>query len=100
MLVLVVGASGVVGQQLVPQLLEAGHTVVATTRSSPAPAVAERLEHRRLDLLEADAVTSLVHEVRPDAIVHQATALRRLGNNLRRFDRLFALTNQLRTTGT
>lgn len=100
MLVLVVGASGVVGQQLVPQLLEAGHTVVATTRSSPAPAAAERLEHRRLDLLDADAVTSLVHEVRPDAIVHQATALRRLGNNLRRFDRLFALTNQLRTTGT
>ena len=36
MLVLVVGASGVVGRQLVPQLLEAGHAVVATTRSSAA----------------------------------------------------------------
>ena len=92
MLVMVVGASGVVGQQLVPQLLAAGHTVVATTRSSPAPAAAERLSHRRLDLLDADAVTALVHEVRPDAIVHQATALRTLGNNLRRFDQLFSVT--------
>ena len=100
MLVMVVGASGVVGQQLVPQLLDAGHTVVATTRSSPAPAPAERLSHRRLDLLDADAVRALVHEVRPDAIVHQATALRRISNNLRRFDKVFALTNQLRTTGT
>ena len=100
MLVLVVGASGVVGRQLVPQLLEAGHAVVATTRSSPAPASAERLEHRRLDLLDRDAVTALVHEVRPDAIVHQATALSTLSNNLRRFDTMFALTNQLRTVGT
>jgi 2-alkyl-3-oxoalkanoate reductase len=100
MLILVVGASGVVGRQLVPQLLDAGHTVVATTRSSPAPTAAERLEHRRLDLLDRAAVTALVHEVRPDAIVHQATALSRLSNNLRRFDRLFTLTNQLRTTGT
>ena len=100
MLVLVVGASGVVGRQLVPQLLDAGHAVVSTTRSSPPPAAAERLEHRRLDLLDAAAVTALVHEVRPDAIVHQATALSRLTNNLRRFDSLFALTNQLRTAGT
>jgi nucleoside-diphosphate-sugar epimerase len=45
-------------------------------------------------------VTALVHEIRPDAIVHQATALSRLGNNLRRFDAMFALTNQLRTVGT
>ena len=100
MLVLVVGASGVVGRQLVPQLLDAGHAVVSTTRSSPPPAAAERLEHRRLDLLDVAAVTALVHEVRPDAIVHQATALSRLTNNLRRFDSLFALTNQLRTAGT
>lgn len=100
MLVLVVGASGVVGRQLVPQLLDAGHAVVATTRSSPAPAPAERIEHRRLDLLDRDAVTALVHEVRPDAIVHQATALSTLGNNMRRFDTMFALTNQLRTVGT
>ena len=100
MKVLLIGASGVVGRQLVPQLLAAGHEVVATTRSAPAPAAVPGLTHRPLDLLDRDAVRTLVGEVRPQAIVHQATALRRLGNNLRRFDQMFALTNQLRTTGT
>ncbi len=38
--VLVVGATGAVGRQLVPQLLAAGHLVTATTRS---PAKADSL---------------------------------------------------------
>ena len=42
----------------------------------------------------------LVAEERPDAIIHQATALSRIGNNLRRFDRYFETTNRLRTAGT
>jgi uncharacterized protein YbjT (DUF2867 family) len=33
MRVFVAGATGVIGQQLVPQLVAAGHHVVATTRS-------------------------------------------------------------------
>ena len=101
MKVLVVGATGVVGRQLVPQLLTAGHEVVATSHSSPAPeAVAGQVAQRRLDLLDHAAVSTLVQEVAPDAIVHLATALSGLGNNLRRFDQLFAVTNQLRTVGT
>lgn len=89
-----------VGQQLVPELVAAGHTVVATTRSTAVPGAEAGVTHRRLDLLDRDAVRAVVHEVAPDAIVHQATALRRLGNNVRRFDRDFATTNALRTTGT
>ena len=101
MKVLIVGATGVVGRQLVPQLLEAGHEVIATSHSSPAPKTAGgQVEHRRLDLLDHAAVSTLVQEVAPDAIVHLATALSGLGNNLRRFDTMFALTNQLRTAGT
>ncbi len=38
MRVFVAGATGVVGRQLVPQLVEAGHTVVGTTRSTVAQA--------------------------------------------------------------
>ena len=34
MRVFVAGATGVVGQQLVPQLIAAGHQVTATTRSA------------------------------------------------------------------
>jgi 2-alkyl-3-oxoalkanoate reductase len=101
MKVLVVGATGVVGRQLVHQLLAAGHEVVATSRSSPAPeTTGGQVEHRRLDLLDHAAVSTLVREVAPDAIVHMATALSALGNNVRRFDQMFALTNQLRTAGT
>jgi nucleoside-diphosphate-sugar epimerase len=101
MKVLVVGATGVVGRQLVPQLLTAGHEVVATSHASPALETGGgQVEHRRLDLLDHAAVSTLVQEVAPDAIVHMATALSGLGNNLRRFDQMFALTNQLRTAGT
>ena len=35
MRVLVVGATGVVGRQMVPRLADAGHEVVATSRSAP-----------------------------------------------------------------
>src|SRR5687767_7183870 len=101
MKVLVVGATGVVGRQLVPQLLAAGHEVVATSHSSPPPeATGGQVEHRRLDLLDHAAVSAVVQEVAPDTIVHMATALSGLGNNVRRFDQMFALTNRLRTAGT
>ena len=52
-----------------------------------------------LDLLDARAVRKAVLETRPDAIVHQATALgnARFGRSL---DRTFAATNRLRTEGT
>lgn len=98
MKVLVVGATGVVGRQLVPQLVAAGHDVVAASRSGrPVPPTRDA---RQLDLLDAVAVSALVRDVEPEAIVHQATALTGLGNNIRRFDRLFAVTNRLRTEGT
>ena len=97
--VLVVGATGVVGRQLLPQLVAAGHQVVATSRSV-ADGVDGPVTWRRLDLLDADAVRRLVAEERPDAIIHQATALSRIGNNLRRFDHYFETTNRLRTAGT
>jgi 2-alkyl-3-oxoalkanoate reductase len=101
MRVLVAGAAGAIGRRLVPRLVAAGHEVTATTRTA---ARAERL--RRLgaeplvvDGLDAGAVTKAVAHARPDAIVHQMTAL--AGKpNLRRFDRWFATTNRLRTTGT
>jgi nucleoside-diphosphate-sugar epimerase len=52
-----------------------------------------------LDALDVGAVRSAVLEARPEAIVHQATALAnvRFGRNL---DRTFAHTNRLRTEGT
>src|ERR1700693_17335 len=101
MRVLVVGASGAIGTRLVPQLIDHGHEVIGTFRS---PANAERIRALgdgavALDLLDAGAVRRVVLDIKPEAIIHQATALAgaRFGRNL---DRTFAPTNRLRTEGT
>ena len=101
MRVLVAGASGAVGSRLVPQLVARGHEVVGSSRSR---AGAERLhalaaEPILLDVLDPVAVRDAVERARPDAIVHEATALAGK-SDLRSFDRSFAQTNRLRTEGT
>lgn len=101
MRVFVAGASGAIGIRLVPQLIDQGHEVIGTFRS---PGHAERIralgaEAIALDLLDARAVRKAVLEAKPEAIIHQATALgdARFFRNL---DRTFAQTNRLRIEGT
>ena len=101
MRIFVTGASGALGRRLVPQLVAAGHHVVGTHHS---PAGADRVRALggtpvALDVLDARAVRTAVLDSRPDAIVHQATALANAqwGRN---FDKVFAKTNALRTQGT
>ncbi len=101
MRVFVAGASGAIGTRLVPQLIDRGHEVIGTFRSAGN---AERLralgaEPVALDLLDAGAVRQAVLDARPDAIVHQATALANIRFS-RKLDRAFAATNRLRTEGT
>lgn len=102
MRVFVAGATGVVGQQLVPLLVSTGHEVFATTRSS-GKIDGLRDQGARpvlLDVLDADATLAAVRAAEPEAIVHQATALSDFDMNPRHADRTFALTNRLRTEGT
>jgi nucleoside-diphosphate-sugar epimerase len=102
MRVFLAGATGVVGRQLVPLLVSTGHEVYGTTRSE-VKAMALRAEGARpvvLDVLAAEATKAAVAAAEPDVIVHQATALRGIDNDVRHFDRLFQVTNQLRTEGT
>jgi nucleoside-diphosphate-sugar epimerase len=101
MKVLVIGATGAVGAPLVSQLVERGHEVVGTSRTLER---AEKLrdlgaEPAVLDALDRDAVRRLVLATKPDAIVHQATALAG-GIDFRHFAESFAQTNRLRTEGT
>jgi len=101
MRVFIAGASGAIGTRLIPQLIEKGHEVIGTSRS---PAKAERLrelgaEPVALDLLDRQAVVKAVVDSKPDALVHQATALADL-NDFKHFDRSFHQTNRLRTEGT
>ena len=100
MRVFVVGASGAIGTRLVPQLIDAGHEVIGTSRSAAGAKRVRALGARpvALDLLDAHAVRKAVLASEPEAIVHQATDLSNVGN-LKHFDRTFAQTNRLRTEG-
>ena len=100
MRVFVAGATGAIGRRLIPRLLAAGHQVAATTRTAAKVEELRRLgaEPLVVDGLDRNAVAKAVAETRPDAIVHQMTALAGT-SDLRRFDRWFATTNELRTRG-
>ena len=101
MRVFVTGASGAIGRRLVTQLIDEGHEVIGTHSSRTSGELLRGLgaEPVRLDLLDARAVRKAVLETEPEAIVHEATALAdaKFG---RSFDKTFAKTNELRTTGT
>jgi 2-alkyl-3-oxoalkanoate reductase len=101
MRVMVVGASGAIGAWLVPQLVERGHVVIGTFRSAgKAKSVAAvGAQPVALDLLAAGEVRKAVLDARPDAIIHEATALAGAGMS-RSLDKTFAGTNRLRTEGT
>jgi nucleoside-diphosphate-sugar epimerase len=101
MKILVAGATGAMGKQLVPKLVARGHDVVGMTRSEEKGDLLRSLGAKPVvaDALDADAVARAVATAEPDAIVHQLTSLSNL-SDLRHFDRTFALTNRLRTEGT
>jgi nucleoside-diphosphate-sugar epimerase len=101
MRVFVAGGTGALGRRLLPQLVARGHEVTATTRSAGKAGELQALGARPVvvDGLDGVAVGRAVAEAHPDAIVHQMTALAGTAD-LRRFDRWFATTNELRTTGT
>ncbi len=101
MRILVAGATGAVGQRLLPMLIEDGHEVVALTRT-PAKAGGLRALGALpvvADALDREAVLGAVLGAEPEVVVHQMTALAG-AMDLRRFDRTFAQTNRLRTEGT
>lgn len=96
MRVFLAGASGAIGRYLVPMLCAEGHQVTAMTRSP------EKLEALRsdgaepvlADALDAQAVSAAVSRARPEAVIHQLTALparidpRKIERDLQANDRL------------
>ncbi|MEV0074313.1 MULTISPECIES: SDR family oxidoreductase [unclassified Amycolatopsis] len=77
MKVFLAGASGVLGQRLIPRLVEAGHEVGAMTRSS---AKMEGLVHLGAvailcDVFDRDELVQTVHDFKPDVILNELTDL-------------------------
>jgi nucleoside-diphosphate-sugar epimerase len=101
MRVFVAGATGAIGRQLVPRLVEAGHEVHGMTRTESKKTMIQELGAVPVvaDALDPDQVAGAVARARPEVIVHQLTAIGEL-LDMRHFDRDFAQTNRLRTEGT
>jgi len=101
MKVLVAGATGAMGKQLLPRLVADGHEVVGITRSEAKLDLLHELGATGVvaDVLEPDQVARVVAETEPEVIIHQLTALNR-PFDVRHFDRTFEETNRLRTEAT
>jgi len=101
MRVFVAGATGAIGQYLVPSLVAAGHEVTGTTRSTAKAAGLQAAGATPVivDGLDRRAVLDAVKAAQPEVIVHQMTALATM-SSFRNFDKEFAVTNELRVKGT
>jgi nucleoside-diphosphate-sugar epimerase len=101
MRVLVAGATGVIGRQVLPLLRDAGHEAIGLSHSRGRAATIEAagVPLVTADALDRDAVDAAVAEAQPDAVVNVLTAIPpRI--NPRKIATQFALTNRLRTEGT
>ncbi|MFV3412827.1 NAD-dependent epimerase/dehydratase family protein [Pseudomonas nitroreducens] len=71
------GASGAIGQRLLPMLLERGYQVLAISRSAQRAAVLEAAGARAkvLDVYDAPALQAAMLEFQPRWVIHQLTDL-------------------------
>jgi nucleoside-diphosphate-sugar epimerase len=101
MRVLVAGASGAIGHPLVSRLVEAGHEVVGTTRST---ARAEEVraaggEPVVVDVFDRHALREALAAARPEVVVNQLTSLPRDYNLRKLDDSFYGPTNRVRSEG-
>jgi nucleoside-diphosphate-sugar epimerase len=101
MKVFVAGATGAIGKQLVPMLVEQGHEVTGLTRTPAKEDLIRQLGARPAvaDALDPEAVAQVVAQAEPEVVIHQLTSIA-TGSFSRSLDKQFAQTNILRTEGT
>ncbi|SNS72694.1 Nucleoside-diphosphate-sugar epimerase [Asanoa hainanensis] len=77
MRIFVAGATGAVGRQLVPLLLDAGHQVTGISRNQAGVEAIRRqgATGLRADAFDRDALRAAVVAAAPDAVIHQLTDL-------------------------
>jgi nucleoside-diphosphate-sugar epimerase len=100
MRVLVAGASGAIGQFLIPQLVESGHEVIGLTRRQHKADAIGALGARGVvvDALDREAVRRVVLDVAPEVVIDQLTALPR--DYDLRDPHLYDANDEIRTKGT
>lgn len=101
MKIFLAGATGALGRQLLPLLVQRGHDVTGMTRTEAKQQLVQELGGRPVvaDALDPESVADAVARAEPDVIVHQLTAIP-YALDMRHFARDFAQTNRLRTEGT
>ena len=106
MKIFVAGATGVLGRELVPQLVARGHEVVGMIKNASKQDLVRSLGARPIvaDALDADAIARAVTSAEPEVIVHQLTALsgKMSARDMRHPERFEGaiMTNRLRTEAT
>ena len=97
--VFLAGASGVIGQRLVPRLVQAGHVVGGLTRS---PSKTEFLGHLGAepilcDVFDREALIQAVRHFKPDVVLNELTDL---PDDVAQISELAGLNARIRTEGT
>ncbi len=101
MKVFLAGATGAIGRRLVPQLVEAGHEVIATTRSKEKLSALYDLgaEPVLCDVFDAGRSGSVIARAEPDAVINELTDLPQ-SLNPRKLKEYYAANNRVRREGT
>ena len=99
MRIFIAGASGVIGQRLIPRLVQAGYVVGGMTRS---PSKMELLRHLGAepilcDVFDREALIQAVHDFKPDVVLNELTDL---PDDAAQISKLADLNARIRTEGT
>jgi nucleoside-diphosphate-sugar epimerase len=99
MRIFLAGASGVIGQRLIPRLVQAGHVVGGLTRSRSKMELLSRLgaEPILCDVFDREALIQAVCGFQPDVVLHELTDL---PDDAAQINELADLNARIRTEGT
>jgi uncharacterized protein YbjT (DUF2867 family) len=98
MRIFLAGASGVIGQRLIPRLVQAGHVVGGLTRS---PSKTELLSHLGAepilcDVFDREALIQAVRDFKPDVLLNELTDL---PDDVAQLNEFAGLNARIRTEG-